>query len=171
MRQKKHLIPNTPFLLSAKATEHWQARTQWALRTESVSITSSDNGDWEDSGSRGNVNVGGPSKPNFQALRKYADQVVPVADTFQPEFSEFKRTERRLGEVLDLWECGQEDEMGENSTGSRARGEGLYVKDWHLLAEIEESGQGAGEVYQVPPCFRGQSSLSFIALIGNMLIE
>jgi hypothetical protein len=158
MRQKKHLIPNTPFLLSSKATENWQARKQWALRMESVSITSSDNGRWENSGSGGIVNVGGPSKPNFQALRRYADQVVPVADTFQPEFSEFRRTERRLGEVLDLWESGQEDEMGEDSNSSRAGGEGLYVKDWHLLAEIEESGRGAGEVYEVPPCFRGESS-------------
>jgi hypothetical protein len=32
------------------------------------------------------------------------------------------------------------------------------VKDWHLLAELESRGIGAGEVYEVPECFRGTSS-------------
>jgi hypothetical protein len=49
-----------------------------------------------------------------------------------------------MGEVLDIWESGQ--------------GEGLYVKDWHLLAELEKEGRGVGEVYEVPECFRGISS-------------
>jgi len=69
--------------------------------------------------------------------------MVPVADTSQPEYSEFKRSERPLKEVLDLWE--------------RKEGKGLYVKDWHLIAELESRGGGAGEVYEVPECFRGGS--------------
>ena len=68
---------------------------------------------------------------------------MPVADTLQQEFSEFKRSERPLGHVIDLWESGA--------------GEGLYVKDWHLIAELERSGRGAGEVYTVPECLRGTS--------------
>jgi hypothetical protein len=47
-------------------------------------------------------------------LKRYAADVVPVANTLQREFSEFSRTERSLGEVLDLWMAGQ--------------GDGLYVK-------------------------------------------
>jgi hypothetical protein len=92
--------------------------------------------------------VSGPSKPNFQVLRKYSNQVVPVANTLVPEYGEFERSERPLGEVLDLWE----KEEGE--------GKGLYVKDWHLLAELEAQGFGAGEVYEVPDCFRGMSILA-----------
>jgi len=76
-------------------------------------------------------------------LREYEDHIVPVADTFQPEYSEFKRSERPLREVLDLWE--------------KEKGKGLYVKDWHLIAELENRSKGAGEVYEVPECFRGRS--------------
>jgi hypothetical protein len=68
-----------------------------------------------------------------------------VADTLQPEYSEFKRSERPLGEVLDLWESKE------------GEGEGLYVKDWHLIGELESRGVGAGKVYEVPECFRGES--------------
>jgi hypothetical protein len=32
----------------------------------------------------------------------------------------------------------------------------LYVKDWHLIAEVEKAGRGAGEIYHVPECFRGE---------------
>jgi hypothetical protein len=67
---------------------------------------------------------------------------VPVANTLTREFSEFERDERPLGEVLDAWESGE--------------GEGLYVKDWHLFAEIEKDGGSAREVYDVPECLRGE---------------
>jgi hypothetical protein len=48
-----------------------------------------------------------------------------------------------LGDVIDFWGKGE--------------GEGLYVKDWHLLEEIEKDGRGVEEVYEVPECFRGTS--------------
>ncbi|WWC63674.1 uncharacterized protein I303_106279 [Kwoniella dejecticola CBS 10117] len=80
------------------------------------------------------------STPNLAALRRYAHHVVPVANTLQQQFSEFERIERPLGEVLDLWERGE--------------GNGLYVKDWHLMAEIERDGRGVEEVYEVPECLR-----------------
>jgi len=41
----------------------------------------------------------------------------------------------------------------------REEGKGLYVKDWHLIAELENRGGGVGEVYEVPECFRGGSEL------------
>ncbi|WWC93230.1 hypothetical protein V866_000063 [Kwoniella sp. B9012] len=80
------------------------------------------------------------SQPNLSALRPYAHHIVPVANTLQQQFSEFERTERPLGEVLHLWEKGE--------------GKGLYVKDWHLMAEIESEGRGVNEVYEVPDCLR-----------------
>lgn len=46
---------------------------------------------------------------------------------------------------MDLWEREREE------------GKGLYVKDWHLIAELENRSKGAGEVYEVPECFRGGS--------------
>lgn len=29
------------------------------------------------------------------------------------------------------------------------------MKDWHLLAELETRGEGAGSIYEVPECLRG----------------
>ncbi|WRT68737.1 uncharacterized protein IL334_005717 [Kwoniella shivajii] len=81
-----------------------------------------------------------PSLPNLSALRLYAHHVIPVANTLRQQFSEFERSEQLLGEVLDLWE--------------RDEGKGLYVKDWHLMAEIENEGRNVQEVYQVPDCLR-----------------
>lgn len=75
------------------------------------------------------------------ALRKYGDQTVPVADTAQREFSEFARDDVPLHTVLDRWEAGE--------------GSSLYVKDWHLVAELEAGGRSGAEVYAPPPCFRG----------------
>lgn len=117
--QVNHLHPNTPFLLSARATEDWPARRLW-------------------------INADGSPNLSSSGIGKYKDQIVPVADTCQPEYSEFRRSERKLGDVLDLWRTG---EVG---------GKGLYVKDWHLLAELESEGKGVGEVYSVPECFRGK---------------
>ena len=98
--QNDHLLPNTPFLLSAKATSHW-ACTAW--RGSHIAEDHNTSGDGA-----------GPSAPTLDALRRYADDIVPVANTLRREFSEFSRTERPLGEVLDLWKAGG--------------GEGLYVK-------------------------------------------
>lgn len=112
------MIPNTPFLLSGKATANWPATT-WRLSEP----------------------INGVSQPNLGALRAYADQVVPVADTAAREFSEFERTDRPLGEVLDLWDRGD--------------GKSLYVKDWHLIAELCERGGAARDVYGPPGCFLG----------------
>jgi len=92
-------------------------------------------------------------------LRRYSKQVVPVANTRVPEYGEFRRSERPLGEVLDLWEKDEEE------------GRGLYVKDWHLLAELEAQGLGVGEVYEVPECFRGTSTFSRIKRGLELMIK
>ncbi|ODN92127.1 hypothetical protein L198_05799 [Cryptococcus wingfieldii CBS 7118] len=118
---RDHLIPNTPFLLTSSNTSQWPAAK--ALRTPGAK-------------------TGKASDPDLRGLRQYAHHVVPVANTLKPQFSEFERTERPLGEVLDLWETDI----------NAARG--LYVKDWHLMAEIESEGRGVGEVYTVPECLR-----------------
>jgi len=41
------------------------------------------------------------------------------------------------------------------------------VKDWHLLAELESKGVGAGSVYEVPECFRGTFIPSFFTGSGS----
>ncbi|WWC71238.1 uncharacterized protein I206_105191 [Kwoniella pini CBS 10737] len=113
-----HLIPNHPFLLSSFATSKWSSSHDFRLKNLDNST----------------------ALPNLSALRKYAHHVVPVANTLRQEFSEFERTEKALGEVLDLWDIDE--------------GNGLYVKDWHLMAEIEKEGRGVKEVYQVSECLR-----------------
>ncbi|RXK36933.1 hypothetical protein M231_05766 [Tremella mesenterica] len=116
-----HAIPNTPFLLSSSCTTSWPAVASWRLPSSQTDIA-------------------GPSRPNLTAMRKYENHIVPVANTHKREFSEFERTERPLGQVLNLWEKGE--------------GEGLYVKDWHLIAQLEYEGGRSEEVYEVPECFR-----------------
>lgn len=82
----------------------------------------------------------GPSLPNLEALRVYGDQTVPVADTSQREYSEFERSDQPLSTVLETW--------------ARGSGATLYVKDWHLIAELESHSQPASSIYSPPPCFR-----------------
>jgi hypothetical protein len=72
-----------------------------------------------------------------------------VADTRVRSFSEFERKQRKLGDVLDLWEHGG--------------GDGLYVKDWHLMAELEKEGKSPRDIYEVPACFRGTLTVVFKA--------
>lgn len=122
--QHRHLIPNEPLLLVSSSTSHWRARSTWRVNPDSPSRS---------------------SQPNLTGLRAYPHHVVPVADTSKRQYSEFERTERPLGEVLDLWEKGE--------------GEGLYVKDWHLSSTIEGEGRGVEEVYEVPEPFRGTANL------------
>ncbi|WVR09309.1 hypothetical protein IAU60_006374 [Kwoniella sp. DSM 27419] len=126
-----HLIPNTPFLLSAKNTVSWTAAQ--ALRQAPLSGLEPPLNTSQDARAA--------SIPNLTWLRRYAHHVVPVANTLKQQYSEFERSERPIGQVLDEWEAGD------------ASAQGLYVKDWHLMAEIESEGRGVEEVYAVPDCF------------------
>lgn len=125
--QERHLEPNTPFLLSTTTTAAWPARRHWVRRAPG-----------EQEGAGAGLEQ---EEPNLDGLRRYGHHIVPVADTLQPEYSEFRRTERPLAEVLDLWAQGADEARG------------LYVKDWHLYAET----RGKEEVYTIPECFRGIS--------------
>ncbi|CAD6584879.1 MAG: hypothetical protein TREMPRED_003987, partial [Tremellales sp. Tagirdzhanova-0007] len=116
-----HLIPNTPFLLSQSSTSRWRASKKWRVDTSSSGSTSI-------------------SQPILSSLRPYAYHIVPIADTCVREYSEFARSERLLGDILDLWERGDGGE--------------LYVKDWHLPSAVEQEGRGVEEIYEVPEPFR-----------------
>lgn len=119
-------------LLASACTSQWPCRRDWAV-TRPVS-----------------GETGPHSLPNFDALRKYSHHVVPVANTLKREYTEFERSEMTLGEVLDIWEGQRGEKSGEGSA--------WYVKDYHLMAEIEGEGRGVGEVYEVPQCLRGPSN-------------
>lgn len=177
--QDNHLIPNLPLLLSSRNTSDWGARKDWALPDSASSTYLPDNvGASHEGGIQGESSISRPSRPNLKALRVYAKHILPVAHTTKREFSEFERTERELGEVLDIWET----QIGMSMTGGLGDGEddnlvnckskelqdhghgygegaeaGLYVKDWHLLDTLEKEGRGAGEIYEVPDCLRGES--------------
>ena len=126
--QHDHLIPNTPFLLSQSSTSRWRASKKWRVDTSSSGSTSI-------------------SQPILSSLRPYAYHIVPIADTCVREYSEFARSERLLGDILDLWERGDGGE--------------LYVKDWHLPSAVEQEGRGVEEIYEVPEPFRGKSVSHF----------
>lgn len=133
--QSDHLEPNIPLLLSSATTAFWPARHLWTAKDTYKS--------------------GGASRPDLTALQRYAHHVIPVANTRIREYTEFERTELPLGEVLDIWEAG--DRLLDKQTDQD--GSSLYVKDYHIIAEIEKEGRGAGEVYEVPECLRGASSV------------
>jgi hypothetical protein len=67
-----------------------------------------------------------------------------VADCSTRRYNEFDRTERRLGEVLDLWE-----RQDENSRK-------LYVKDWHQALLLEKDGGNQDQIYTTTDIFKGE---------------
>jgi hypothetical protein len=77
------------------------------------------------------------------ALRRYADHLVQVADCSIRQFNEFERSERKLGEILDIWE---------NEQGQSGR---LYVKDWHQTLLLEQKGGRQDQIYTTPGIFKG----------------
>lgn len=64
--------------------------------------------------------------------------------------------------MLAIWERAEASQT--ESKGGDNDGRGLYVKDYHMMAEIEAEGRGVGEVYEVPECFRGESRICRSAL-------
>jgi hypothetical protein len=70
---------------------------------------------------------------------------VQVANTQRRQFNEFERTERPFAEVADIWLADTLD------------GVNMYVKDWHLVLEVEEEGGCQREIYDTPEIFQGAS--------------
>lgn len=75
----------------------------------------------------------------------YGDQVVSVAQCHSRDFSDQERTQRPLAEVIDLW-------MSD-------KGDGLYVKDWHLSKTSHH--KGLPSFYETPDIFRDDWMNSF----------
>ncbi|RSH85718.1 hypothetical protein EHS25_003859 [Saitozyma podzolica] len=139
----KHVLPNTPFLLSAKATAHWPAVKAWRRRRARATETVTGGEELDPGSSSSSLRSTDPSPPNLPALRRYAHHLVPVANTHLRCFSEFERTELPLGEVLDAWE---------RETGR----EGLVHQRLASLRGDRERGGRADGVYAVPECLRGE---------------
>jgi hypothetical protein len=58
--------------------------------------------------------------------------------------------------VIDLWTSGRKD------------GRGLYVKDWHMVLQVEEEGGSQEEVYTTPDIFKGEFAfLNQVVPIGS----
>ena len=102
--------------------------------------------DWRDTAVTAVEGTNGAHQPDLDGLKPYAHHTVPVADTSKRQFSEFERTDRPLGEVLNLWK--------------KEEGQGLYVKDWHLFQQLESEGFVPVQVYSVPECLRGELCFS-----------
>jgi hypothetical protein len=109
-----------PLLIGPSLIQHWRCLTTWVKRD---------------------------GKADLSALRKYEHQLVQVADCSKRQFNEFERTEKPLGDVLDLWEAGDHS------------GDSLYVKDWHLALEMEKGGLSMEEVYETPDLFKGERAI------------
>jgi hypothetical protein len=114
---------NRPFLVGPALTENWPCIKKWRQSL---------NGDDKT-----------PPRPKLSALQEYAHHTVQVADCSTRRYNEFDRTERRLGEVLDLWK--EEDENSRK----------LYVKDWHQALLLEQDGGRQDQIYMTPDIFKG----------------
>ncbi|GJJ10392.1 hypothetical protein Clacol_004618 [Clathrus columnatus] len=69
---------------------------------------------------------------------EYGDQIVNVAQCDSRDFSDQERRQQPLAKVIDLWTSG--------------KGEGLYVKDWHLAKVLH--CKGYPPFYETPDIFR-----------------
>jgi hypothetical protein len=126
---REHLQKNTPCLISPDLISHWPALLLWT----DTNLT-----DFPPHSVR--------PKPNWAYIREqYGDEIVSVAQCDSRAFSDQERTECSLHDVIDLWE--------------RERGEGLYVKDWHLAKSVRE--KGGQPFYETPGIFRDDWMNSF----------
>ena len=76
--------------------------------------------------------------PNWDyLLDNYGDETVIVAKCGSRSFSDQERLDLPLREVIELWKSG--------------KGEGLYVKDWHLAKVVRERGKE--RFYEIPDIF------------------
>ncbi|KIJ34930.1 hypothetical protein M422DRAFT_181471 [Sphaerobolus stellatus SS14] len=81
---------------------------------------------------------GSSSTPNWEYIQKYyGDEQVTVAKCDTRSFSDQERFELPLRDVIELWKSG--------------KGEGLYVKDWHLARSTRE--KGGESFYETPDIF------------------
>ena len=84
--------------------------------------------------------------------------IVSVAYTAEREFSEFRRSETPLRDVLDLWSSEMEG------------GKTMYVKDWQLSKELVKNGLEAKETaYELPEIFKGKLEPSELIIDGRRL--
>ncbi|KAL7409999.1 hypothetical protein BDY24DRAFT_418319 [Mrakia frigida] len=117
-----HLLPNTPCLFSRQLTSSWPCFSSFLLPHSPRSINAPHLLALQ--GSSNLVSVHRPSTP----LEREEGEAATVCE------------ERRLEEVLGLWEDGKKE------------GKGLYVKDWHLALQNEREGEK--EFYETPGVFR-----------------
>ncbi|KAJ9109017.1 hypothetical protein QFC21_000343 [Naganishia friedmannii] len=105
---------NEPVIVGVSLTASWPCTSEWRLA----------NG------------------PNLAALRRYGHHSVQVANCSVRQFNEFERSERKLDEILDIWER----EEGQNGR--------LYVKDWHQALLLEQDGGRQDQIYTTPDIFK-----------------
>ena len=118
---EKFLRPNKPCLISPDLTEFWPAMKLWRSKFPS-----------DDSSTESTNN------PDWNYIQKhFGAEKVTVAKCGTRSFSDQERVELPLHEVIDLWRSG--------------KGEGLYVKDWHLARSVKE--RGMDPFYETPDVF------------------
>ena len=113
-------------------TSNWPCVKKWRQRSESDSF----------------------DIPNLSSLREYAHHTVQVADCSTRRYNDFDREERRLGDILDLWQNQYQDSCN------------LYVKDWHQALLIEKDGGKQAQLYTTPEAFQGTSSQATLLVHG-----
>lgn len=123
---REHLLKNEPCLITADLVKSWPALDLWVTRPGKKELSPT-------------AACYSSTHPNLDYIRAhYGDEVVPVAMCSSRSFSDQKRLELPIREVIDLWKSGN--------------GNGLYVKDWHLAKSVRKIG--CPSFYETPCIFR-----------------
>jgi hypothetical protein len=107
--RQQHLLPNQPVVIGPELMKDWKCLKHWRLSRRLEDSSSQQEGG------------GQHSLLNLAFMKNaYGDCVVPVDE-------DGCRSEKRLREVIEIWEREQGDGLEEK----------MYVKDWHLALQLE----------------------------------
>lgn len=132
---------NWPVVIT-DVSKDWECSKQWTTVPEATDVNSNQPSSF-------------PSEPssaiNFDYLKQKIDNcLVPVADCNSSYFNSHKKLELRFHDYLDQWRSGIEANRSSeiNSNVDIRTKDNLYLKDWHLAAQMP-----GYDFYKVPKYF------------------
>ncbi|KAH8295870.1 hypothetical protein KR018_005300 [Drosophila ironensis] len=133
----RFMRPNWPVIIT-DVSQDWECTKNWTLP-------------FTDNNCNVNCTPNSPSEAiNFDYLKQKIDNCsVPVADCNATYFNSHSKLELRFHDYLDLWSGKGSLEVNSNTASDASKGkENLYLKDWHLAAQMPDY-----RFYKVPQYF------------------
>ncbi|EDV30820.1 uncharacterized protein Dana_GF14855 [Drosophila ananassae] len=137
----RYMHKNWPVVIT-DVSKDWECSKQWTTVPEATDVNSNQPSSF-------------PSEPssaiNFDYLKQKIDNcLVPVADCNSSYFNSHKKLELRFHDYLDQWRSGIEANRSSeiNSNVDIRTKDNLYLKDWHLAAQMP-----GYDFYKVPKYF------------------